>query len=249
MASRIEEVRFDRNSLLADDFRLVFLGGSGSGKTVYLLSLLRGMVRKFRHVFLMLPVPNPAYDGYVWPDHITTVANEHQLDYALLRYKAFAEELSKSASRRKAVLLVLDDLGDLQYRSRELAPIFNHGRHVNISVAVLCQTFRHIPHSCKTSITHLVCCSVVMNDLENLLKYMSVAMEKKKLLRFVDMFCSNNKKRKVLIIENSLFSGGRARVCTDAVDKRVLAGELDLDVLRAQFSRMRANLKEAIEEP
>ncbi|UYL70788.1 ATPase A32, partial [Monkeypox virus] len=46
-----QEKQFSRENLLKMPFRMVLTGGSGSGKTIYLLSLFSTLVKKYKHIF------------------------------------------------------------------------------------------------------------------------------------------------------------------------------------------------------
>lgn len=74
-------------------FRMVLTGGSGSGKTIYLLSLFSTLVKKYKHIFLFTPVYNPDYDGYIWPNHINFVSSQESLEYNLIRTKSNIENV------------------------------------------------------------------------------------------------------------------------------------------------------------
>ncbi|AQY16713.1 MC140 [Molluscum contagiosum virus subtype 2] len=244
---RVQEARFARASLLRAPFRMALVGGSGSGKTLYLLSLFRTLVGAYRHIFLFTPVLNSAYDGYVWPDHIQKVSSHEELEYTLSVAKKKIERYVAGSHGGERFLLILDDLGDMQLRSRTLLGLLNYGRHLNVSLAMLCQTYKHVPVNGRASITHLCCCNVSESDVENMMRSMSIKGSKKLLLQAMAVMRAALKARQVFIIEDSVFCDGEQRICYDAADERVLARELDTSILLRQFSHMKSQLPAIVE--
>ncbi|CCD83304.1 DNA packaging protein ATPase [Squirrelpox virus] len=240
---RVQEKRFCRKSLLRAPFRIAMVGGSGSGKTAYLLSLLGTLVDGYRHVLLFTPVANPAYDGYIWPDHIQKVTTPEELEYALAATKSKIERFSAAPGRKgERFLIILDDMGDMQTRSRTLLGLMNYGRHINTSLILLCQTYKHVPVNGRASVTHFCCCNVSDSDVENMMRSMSIRGSKKQLMRAMGIIRSASAQRRVLIIEDSVFCEGEQRICYDSADEDVLARRLDPSVLIRQFSHMKRQL-------
>ncbi|AAF15008.1 m120L [Myxoma virus] len=247
--NRFNEKQFSRKSLLRSPFRIALVGGSGSGKTAYLLSLFDTLVTKYKHIFLFTPVYNSAYDSYVWPDHVNKVTTPEELDYALITTKQKIEKYVECKGTKKAdmFLLILDDMGDKQTKSSCLLDFLNHGRHLNTSVVLLCQTYKHVPVNGRTSITHFCCCNVSDSDIENMLRSMSITGSKKDLLKSISiMKAVSVNKRRVLIIEDSVFSDGEQRVCYDCADEDVIAHKIDPSILLKQFSHMKHNLSKIL---
>ncbi|QEJ78821.1 putative DNA packaging enzyme [Goatpox virus] len=245
MMNRFKEKHFLRNSLITNPFRIALVGGSGSGKTAYLLSLFSTLVEKYKHIFLFTPVYNSAYDSYIWPDHVNRVTTPEELDYALITTKEKIEKYVETKGNKKAdmFLLILDDLGDKQTKSSCLLDFLNHGRHLNTSIILLCQTYKHVPINGRTSITHFCCCNVSDSDIENMLRSMSITGSKKDLLKSVSLMRAGNvSKRRVLIIEDSVFSNGEQRICYDTADESVIKHIVDPSILLKQFSHMKKNL-------
>ncbi|AUI80692.1 DNA packaging protein [White-tailed deer poxvirus] len=243
--NRFKEKHFYRKSLLRAPFRIALVGGSGSGKTAYLLSLFSTFVEKYKHIFLFTPVYNSAYDSYIWPDHVNRVTTPEELDYALITTKQKIEKYIEHKGQKKAdmFLLILDDMGDKQTKSSCLLDFLNHGRHLNTSIVLLCQTYKHVPINGRTSITHFCCCNVSDSDIENMLRSMSITGSKKDLLKSISLLRSISiNKRRVLIIEDSVFSDGEQRICYDCADENVINHNIDTAILLKQFSHMKKNL-------
>lgn len=246
---RVQEHKFQRRSLLRAPFRMALVGGSGSGKTLYLLSLFRTLVARYRHIFLFTPVHNAAYDGYVWPDHVQKVTTPEELEYTLATTKTKIEKyVASSANTSEHFLLILDDLGDMQLRSRTLLGLMNYGRHLRIAVVIACQTYKHVPVNGRASITHLCCCNVSESDVENMMRSMSIRGSKKQLLQAIAVMRAAIKPRQVLIIEDSVFCDGEQRICYDAADSSVVAHKVDTEILIRQFSHMKKQLPDIVGE-
>ncbi|WOC35492.1 DNA packaging protein/ATPase [Equine parapoxvirus] len=239
----VQEARFRRESLTEAPFRMALVGGSGSGKTAYLLSLFRTLVRRFKHILLFTPVYNSAYDGYVWPDHIQKVTTHEELEYNLSVTKRKIEKYAQT--RKHRFLIILDDMGDTQTRSPTLLGLMNYGRHINVSLVLLCQTYKHIPVNGRASITHLCCCNVSDSDVENVLRSMSIRGSKKRLIRAMAIMRSAGSRR-VLIIEDSVFCQNQERICYDFADDAVVRQSLDPGILLAQFSHMKDRLSDIV---
>ncbi|QGN68134.1 ATPase/DNA packaging protein [Equine molluscum contagiosum-like virus] len=239
---RVQECRFRRGSLLRAPFRMALVGGSGSGKTLYLLSLFRTLVARYRHIFLFTPVHNAAYDGYVWPDHIQKVATPEELEYTLSVTKKKIERYVAAGAGAERFLLIMDDLGDMQLRSRTLLGLLNYGRHLNTALVLVCQTYKHVPVNGRASITHLCCCNVSESDVENMMRSMSIKGSKKLLLQAMTVMRAAVRARQVLIVEDSVFCDGEQRICYDAADADVVARQLDPSILLRQFSHMKRQL-------
>ncbi|AWU47167.1 ATPase/DNA packaging protein [Sea otter poxvirus] len=239
---RIQEKTFCRASLLTAPFRMALVGGSGSGKTAYLLSLFSTLVKGYKHILLFLPVYNSAYDGYVWPDHIQKVTSPEELEYILSTTKSKIEKYALMKSSQHKFLIILDDMGDMQTKSKTLLGLLNYGRHINISVILLCQTYKHVPVNGRASITHLCCCNVSESDIENMLRSMSIKGSKKQLLRAMCIIRTATTDRRVHIIEDSVFCNGEQRICYDKADDVVLSRELNPKILLSQFSHMKDKL-------
>uniref|UniRef100_A0AAU7E107 DNA packaging protein OPG160 n=1 Tax=Rousettus bat poxvirus TaxID=3141933 RepID=A0AAU7E107_9POXV len=247
---RVQEHKFRRQSLLRAPFRMALVGGSGSGKTLYLLSLFRTLVARYRHIFLFTPVHNSAYDGYVWPDHVQKVTTPEELEYTLATTKKKIEKyVASSSSTSEHFLLILDDIGDMQLRSRTLLGLMNYGRHLRIAVIVVCQTYKHVPVNGRASITHLCCCNVSESDVENMMRSMSIQGSKKLLLQAISVMRAAIKPRQVLIIEDSVFCDGEQRICYDAADSSVVARKIDTEILIRQFSHMKKQLTDIVGHP
>ncbi|AAL69857.1 SPV118 DNA packaging protein [Swinepox virus] len=243
--NRFKEKHFFRRSLNKSPFRLALVGGSGSGKTMYLLSLFSTLIDKYKHIFLFTPVYNEAYDSYIWPDHVNKVTTSEELEYSLVTTKQKIEKYIESKGTKNAdmFLIILDDMGDKQTRSSCLLDLLNHGRHLNISIILLCQTYKHVPVNGRTSITHFCCCNVSDSDIENMLRSMSIVGSKKDLLKSISIMRSSIAgRRRVLIIEDSVFSEGEQRICFDSADEHVINNDVNPIILLKQFSHMKKNL-------
>ncbi|APG58340.1 protein A32 [BeAn 58058 virus] len=138
-------------------------------------------------------------------------------------------------------------MGDKQTKSTTLLDFLNHGRHINTSVILLCQTYKHVPITGRTSITHFCCCNVSDSDVENMLRSMSITGSKKDLLKSISLLRSVSvNKRRVLIIEDSVFSECEQRICYDTADESVINNIVNPNILLKQFSHMKKDLSKII---
>ncbi|AID46705.1 virion assembly protein [Pigeonpox virus] len=237
----VREVKFNRNSLLNDYFRMVILGGSGSGKTTFLLSLFKTFIAKYKHIFLFTPILNSSYNYYVWPDHIYKITTAEELEYSLSKMKQDLVNLGKKGSINHKFLVILDDLGDMQLKSKILSWLVNTGRHIKMSIVMLCQTYRHVPSNCRSSITHLCCCNVSDADIENITRSMSLVATKQ-IIKALSVMRAASRGKKVYIIENTVFANKDIRICYDTADKSVIEQKSDTTILLSQFSHMKDQL-------
>ncbi|AEN03726.1 virion protein [Yokapox virus] len=245
-----QEKRFSRESLLDMPFRMVLIGGSGSGKTAYLLSLFSTIVKKYKHIFLFTPVYNPDYDGYIWPDHINTVDTSEALEYALRDTKIKITKYITKNSHKKTdhFLIIIDDMGEKLSKSSTIINFLNFGRHLNTSLIMLCQTYRHVPVAGRTNITHFCSFNISISDAENMLRSMPIKGKRKDILYMINMIqIAKSNTRLVIIIEDSVFCKGELRICTDTADNDVINQKLNPAILLKQFSHMKKNLHSIIE--
>ncbi|AST09546.1 ATPase/DNA packaging protein [NY_014 poxvirus] len=245
-----QEKRFSRETLLKMPFRMVLTGGSGSGKTIYLLSLFSTLVKKYKHIFLFTPVYNPDYDGYIWPDHINTVETPEALEYALRDTKIKITKYITKNSHKKAehFLIIVDDMGEKLSKSGTIIDFLNFGRHLNTSLIMLCQTYRHVPVAGRSNITHFCSFNISLSDAENMLRSMPVKGKRKDILYMLNIIQNGKSNtRLAIIIEDSVFCEGELRICTDIADKDVIEQKLNPDILLKQFSHMKKNLNTILE--
>jgi DNA replication protein DnaC len=125
-------------------------GGTGSGKTTWLIGVMKSLFRKVYHqIFLIIPEnslnsidpKDNIFSKYLDPEDIY-----HTYDVETL--EEIYEKIKDNASEGYYSLLLVDDMGD-QLKNKEEAKIlqsmFLKNRHLRLSVFLLCQNFYQIP--------------------------------------------------------------------------------------------------------
>ena len=137
-------------------FNALIVGPTNSGKTQYLLSLLRGPFRgKFDYIVLLCPtfVKNRTYEGFV--DH-----DPHIFVIACLQHENEAElRLASYFFAGTNTLFVLDDCAaskDVKGRTSQLVNLGFSARHDGISVWVLTQQITSIAKPFRESVAAIV---------------------------------------------------------------------------------------------
>ena len=137
-------------------FNALIVGPTNSGKTQYLLNLLRGRFRgKFDYIVLFCPtfVKNKTYEGFVDRDpHIWVIAClQHEIETELRVASYFFEGTN--------TLFVLDDCAaskDVKGRTGQLVNLGFSARHEGISVWVLTQQITSIAKPYRDNIAAIV---------------------------------------------------------------------------------------------
>ena len=137
-------------------FNALIVGPTNSGKTQYLLNLLRGPFRgKFDYILLLVPtfVKNQTYEGFVDRDpHIFVIAcPQHEIE-AWLRLTSYFFAGTNT-------LFVLDDCAaskDVKGRTSQLVNLGFSARHDGISVWFLTQQITSIAKPFRENVAAIV---------------------------------------------------------------------------------------------
>lgn len=125
-------------------------GGTGSGKTTWLIQMLKSIWKKCYHdIFLIMPEnsmnsisdKDNVFKKYLDPENIY-----HTYDVDTL--KEIYEKVEENASQGYYTLLLIDDYGNQLKNKMEakiLQSMFLKNRHLRLSVFVLCQSWYQAP--------------------------------------------------------------------------------------------------------
>ena len=137
-------------------FNALIVGPTNSGKTQYLLNLLRGPFRgRFDYIVLFCPtfVNNKTYNDFVNKDPLILAIDcqQHEIDYWLKGASNFFEKTN--------TLFVLDDCAaskDVKGRTSRLVHLGFSARHDGISVWVLTQQITSIAKPFRENVAAIV---------------------------------------------------------------------------------------------
>jgi GTPase SAR1 family protein len=125
-------------------------GGTGSGKTTWLIQMLQSIFKKVYHdIFLIMPEnsmnsiadKDNIFKKYLDPENIY-----HTYDTETLT--EIYNKIEDNASQGYYSLLLVDDYGNLlksKQESKILQAIFLQNRHLRLTAFVLCQNFYQMP--------------------------------------------------------------------------------------------------------
>ena len=146
-------------------FRMLISGSSGSGKTTVACHILGKMFKNYFHEIMFFSptvLTDPAWDcmDIEDDDSITVKENLDPEDIYELYDKAEQEmkgkkkkgkKANKSMKNSKRRLIVVDDgISNKKFmKSDDLLKIFVQGRHLNISIVVLTQSYMKVERSCR----------------------------------------------------------------------------------------------------
>jgi GTPase SAR1 family protein len=129
-------------------------GGTGSGKTTWLIQMLQTIFKKVYHdIFLIIPEnsmnsihdKDNVFKKYLDPDNIY-----HNYDIETLN--EIYEKIEENASEGYYSLLLIDDFGNLLKSKQEakiLQSMFLKNRHLRLTAFVLCQNFYQMPKNIR----------------------------------------------------------------------------------------------------
>jgi len=127
----------------------IIAGGCGSGKTSYVMGLIKNIFKKcFHDIFLIIPENSLNSIG-----DKNNVFNQIEPEYVYNEYnKDILEEIYEKVSENSLdgynTLLIIDDFGNLLKNKQEaliLQQMFLKNRHLKLSIFVLCQNYYQIP--------------------------------------------------------------------------------------------------------
>jgi len=128
----------------------VISGGTGSGKTTFVLQLMKKIFKKvFHQIILMMPEnsfrsispEDNIFKKYLDPENIYHEYNPEVL-------AEIEQKIEDCASEGNYTLLIIDDFGSMlknKVEAKQLQTLFLKNRHLRLSVFVLCQNFYQMP--------------------------------------------------------------------------------------------------------
>jgi type IV secretory pathway VirB4 component len=138
-------------------FRMYMCGGSGSGKTNFLLNLLTIVYNKYFHKVYLISANYyndliyRALDGKIPEDQIITDPDE--IDPVL---QDIFEQQEEEKNKTRRVLIVIDDFMNEVANSKAMQAIFTKGRARNISVILINQSYKTVHPKIRSNCTHMI---------------------------------------------------------------------------------------------
>jgi len=143
-------------------FTTLVSGGCGSGKTTFVIQMIRGV---FKNCFeeIILIIPENSFDSFSEKDktyfrkYLPEENIIHELDLEVLN--EVYGKLEENSSNRNNTLIVLDDFADrLKDKQIEkiLSKIFLKNRHLRTSVMILTQNYFMVPKKIREISNNLV---------------------------------------------------------------------------------------------
>ena len=125
------------SELFSKPERIIITGCSGSGKT----HLIVHLVKKYHNNFYKIVVNGPKNNLFTFPETKgKTIHYENELQ-KLYNPLDEVDEIDLENNHGKQLLCIYDDLIEYVHSSDIIANIFTRGRHKNISVILLMQSF------------------------------------------------------------------------------------------------------------
>lgn len=128
----------------------LILGGTGCGKSTFLIGLMKSLFRKVYHqIFLIIPensLNSIDPKDNIFSKHLDPEDIYHSYDVETL--EEIYEKIKDNASEGYYSLLLIDDMGDQLKNKAEaklLQSMFLKNRHLRLSVFMLCQNFYQAP--------------------------------------------------------------------------------------------------------
>lgn len=172
-------------------FRLLVIGGSGSGKTQTFLNFLHNFGDTFQNIFIITKNKDEPIYNYL----------EDKLgDKGLTITEGIdsAPDLD-SFDKDEQTLIVMDDLV-LEKNQKQLEQYFIRARKLNCSLIYISQSYFAVPRMIRQNLTYLVIKRLnTLQDLFRILREYSLGVDKKKLNELYDTATTDNKQDFLLI--------------------------------------------------
>jgi hypothetical protein len=150
-------------------FRMYICGGSGSGKTNYVINLLTCIYPKYFHKVFILSANfyndqiYRALDGKVPEEQIIVDADE--IEPVM---QDIFDEQEEPDNKTRRVLIVVDDFMNEVANSKAMQAIFTKGRARNISIILINQSYKSVHPKIRSNCTHLMFFGTNENEIRKI---------------------------------------------------------------------------------
>ena len=143
-------------------YRIVFVGGSGSGKTIASLNLINNQ-SDIDKIYLYAKDPHEAKNQYLINKREKVGLNHYDDPKAFMENSNDIQDVYKNIEeynlgKKRKVLIVFDDITTDMINSKKLNPIvtelFIRGRKDNISIVFITKSYFRVPKDVRLNSTH-----------------------------------------------------------------------------------------------
>lgn len=141
-------------------FRSYIVGGTGSGKTNYVLNLLTKYYKDYFDDIIVISATakrvDPSYKVLQLDDHQFMPCDERVVARIMELMEEDVEKNGKSQARK--ILVILDDFIHTKsfLKCKPLFKLLMQGRHFNISMFLLSQAYHRVPKSLRLNMSNVV---------------------------------------------------------------------------------------------
>lgn len=171
-------------------FRMLIVGGSGSGKTQTLLNLLHNFGNTFNNLYIITKNKNePLYNF---------LAEKIEDGLTIMEGIEQAPDLDKFDIEEQS-LIVMDDLV-LERNQKALESYFIRARKLNCSLIYISQSYYAVPQMIRKNLNYLVIKRLAsLPDLFRIMREFSLGVDKKELLKIYEASTTENKQDFLLV--------------------------------------------------
>lgn len=166
------------------NFRALIIGGSGSGKTQWLIELLKRMSDTYYHLYLICPNQDQVLYKY-----LRDALGENMTCFKTVAELPPHKELEPAS---KPKMIIFDDLISVDKKQlKMISDYFIGGRHSKCAMCFLSQSFYDVPKIIRLNSTNIVIRQVGSSrDLPQIIKTYSIKDINKKILQDMYNYCT-----------------------------------------------------------
>lgn len=171
-------------------FRMLIVGGSGSGKTQTLLNIIHAFGNTFNNIHIITKNRNEPLYNYL----------AEKIDEGLTIVEGIenAPDLDKFDIEEQS-LIVMDDLV-LERNQKALEQYFIRARKLNCSLVYISQSYYAVPQMIRKNLNYLVIKRLAsLPDLFRIMREYSLGVDKKALLKIYEYTTTSNKQDFLLV--------------------------------------------------